>query len=356
MYDVGAALLPVLSRSHGVTARLLASVNGSSFTYPVVMQDGAVQVSASSPIRRKLTATVAASPGDPEVDVFRTEIRAEYGITTINGVTSWVPVFTGPVVEAQETGSGVMTVTCEDRWRRIINARFVTSHTTSGSTVDALADLVEAADGRITCTDLTGSTATHGASLWERDRDKAVMELAKSIGAQVVMTVEGEAEIRPVPSLADAVVWRVYGGDGGVLVEARRGASQGNTYNAAKVEGEASDGSAPVWAAAYVTDSASPLVWGGPFARRPRFYRSPLITTQAQADAAAAALLARVTGVAKTVTVDAAPHPGLDGGDVIDVEVAPGVFERHIVDGFSLPLGPGGVTIDTRTSVEAEGE
>lgn len=356
MYALGADLLPVLSRSHVVTARLQASVNGSGFSYPVLFEDGSVQVNASSPIRRTLSATIAASIGDPEVDVFRTELLAEYGITGLNGVTTWIPVGVFVVVDAQEAGDGIVTVKGEDRWRRVVNARFLSPTTTSGSTVTAIEQLVEGADARITCTDLTGSSATHGPAVWDRDRDKAVMELAKSIGAVVVFDVEGNAEIRPEPTLGDPVVWRVYGGDGGVLVTSRRGASQGNTYNAVSVDGESSDGSPPVHAELTVTDSASPLVYGGPFARRPRFYRSPLITTQTQADNAAAALLAKVTGIARSVSVESAPHPGLDGGDVIDVEVAPGVFERHIVDGFTLPLGPGGVEIATRSTVEAEGD
>lgn len=355
MLALPADVLPLLTRSSKVTARLLGSVNGSGFTYPVQLEDGAVRVDASSPIRRRLSCTVAADIDDPEVDVFRTELRAEYGIVRLNGQVHWVPVGTFVVTGAKEAGRGRVEVEAEDRWRRIVNARFLVPVTTSGSTVTAITNLLTGADSRITVVDETGSAATHPAAMWERDRDQAVLDLAKSIGAVVVFDPDGVARIRKVGSLSDPTVWRVYGGAGGALVDSRRGATQDSTYNAAVVNGEPPD-KPPVRAVALLTKASSPIVFGGPFARRPRFYTSPLITTTAQAQAAANALLARVSGMARTVTVDAAPHPGLDGGDVIEVQVTPEITERHIVDSFSLPLGPGGVQIATRTTADQEPE
>lgn len=344
---------PILARSHGVSARLFASVNGSGFTYPVALRDGQVGVSLSSPVRRTLSATIAADITDPECDVFGTELRAEYGVMRVNGTIHWVAVGTFVVTAAEEAGRGIVRVTGEDRWRLVTNARLLAPVTTSGGTVDAITSLLTGADGRITVVDETGSAATHQRSLWERDRDKAILDLAKSIGAVVAFDPSGVARIRKAPLPTDAVNLRLYGGDGGLLVESRRGAEQGNTYNAVVVQGETSDGARPVRAVRTVASGV--LRYGGPFGRRPRFYTSPLIRTQAQADGAADALIARVTGTARTVTVDSAPHPGLDAGDVIAVEVSPGVYERHVVDGFSLPLGMGAVSIDTRTT-EAPGE
>lgn len=355
MLSLPADVTALLSRSHGVTARLLASVNGSSFSYPVAFESGSVPVDGGSPIRRTLTAQVAAAVDDPEVDVFGTELRAEYGIIAVNGTTTWVPAGVFVLTDATETGDGIVTVKGQDRWRRVVNARFLRPVVTSGNTATAIKTLVEDADSRIVCTDLTGSTATHRRSVWERDRDKAVLDLARSIGAVVVFNADGNAEIRPVPTLTAPIAWKVYGGDGGVLIEARRGATQDQTYNAVVAEGEAPDGAAAVRAVVTLT-GRSTLRYGGPFGSRPRYYRSPLLRTQQQANTAAAALLARVTGVARSVELSAAPHPGLDAGDVIEVEVEPAVYERHLVESFDLPLGPGGISIATRTTQETPGE
>lgn len=352
--SIAPEVLAALTRGARVGARLRASINGSAFTYPVQLDDGSVQVSWSSPVRRTLTATVLAEVGDPEVDDKGTELRAEYLIRLLDGTEHWIPVGTFVVTGADPTEPGKVRVTGQDRWRRIANARFPVPVTTSGLVTSAIEQLVEGADGRITCTDLTGSTATHGPALWERDRDKAVLDLAKSIGAQMVFDPTGDAFIVPTPSLAGDVDWRVYGGDGGVLIQAREGSSSENTYNAAVVIGEPPNGAAPVRSVQTVT--SGPLRWGGPFGQRPRFYRSSLITTQAQADSAAVALLSRVTGVARNVQADTFIHPGLDAGDVLEIEVRPGVIERHLVESFTLPLGPGGLTVQTRTTVEAEGE
>lgn len=350
MLNIGPQATAMLARNHGVTGRLRASVNGSAFTYPVNMLKGEVEVSGSSNIRRKLKATIAASIDSPEVDTFRTELRAEYGIYLNSQEIVWIPQGTFVVEEANEGSQGEIEITAPDRWHRVANSRFLMPETTSGRHVDEIIRLLQGADGRIVAQDFTGRTSTHNASLWERDRDTAVTDLAKAIGATVYFNPMGVAEIREEPSLASEVAWTVQGGDGGTLIDAKRGRKQGNTYNAVVAEGEAPDGGAAVRAIAYIDDPASPIYWGGPFGFRPRFYRSSLMTTEAQCLQAAQSMLHKASGISKTLDLDTFPHPGLDAGDVVQVETAPGVWERHIVDSFTLPLGPGGVSLTTRTS------
>jgi hypothetical protein len=354
--DLDPLVVQNLARSHDVVGRLLASVNGSPFTYPVNLVNGSVSVSGNSGIRRKLSATIEAFIDDAECDVFRTEIRAEYGIRLLNGDLLYTPVGTFVLTDAQEQSRGQIAIQGEDRWRRIVNARFLLPVTTSGLHTNAIKTLVEGADGRIVFQNDLVSTATHTQAIWERDRDKAIMELAKSIGAVVYFDAVGKAHLAKIKSLGDNPDWTLSGGDGGVISSTARTRSQGNTYNAMVVEGENSSGTVSVSAAAVISDPQSPLLYGGPFARRPRYYRSPLISTQSQADATALALLSKVSGQARTVTIDSLPHPGLDAGDIIRVEVTPQSWETHIVDSFDLPLGPGKFTVNTRTNVDDDTE
>lgn len=350
MWDDLGVDAPLLTRSHVVAARLTASINGSSFTYPVSLVDGRVSVSASSNVRRALEATVLADADDPEVDALTTELQAEYGIRRVDGTVRWVIVGTFVITDAKEVGPGRVKVVGQDRWRRVQEARLLEPVVTSGSIVSAIISLVQGADSRIVCTDLTGSTATHRSSLWERDRDKAVVDLARAIGAQVVFAPDGTARIVPVPSPTAPAVLRLSGGDGGFLVSAARGTTRERTRNAAVAEGESQDSTPPVRGVALV--GTGPLRYGGPFGRRPAYLRSSLMTTQAQVDAAAAALLSRVSGVVREVDVEALPHPGLDAWDVLDVEVAPGVYEKHVLDSFTLPLGRGSSALTLRSSME----
>lgn len=357
MLDIGAEALKLLATSHGVTGRLVASINGSPFSYPVQMLQGDVEVSGNSQVRRKLSCTIRADLDSPECDVFRTEYRAEYGVVKNNGEVIWIPQGVFVIDDAQEVGRKQIKITGKDRWLRVQNARFLQPTTTSGRHIDAMVSMLRGADKRIQVTNLSTATATHRTSIWERDRDKAITEMAKSIGADVYFNQLGVAEIRDQVDVGSgSPQWTISGGDGGVLLDAARQRKQGNTYNAMVVEGETTEGVKPVRAIAYVNDPKSPLYFGGSFAQRPKFFRSSMITTVAQATAAANSMLAKATGIAKILDVASIPHPGLDAGDIISVEVQPGIWERHVVDSFTMPLGPGEISISTRTPSDEEEE
>lgn len=354
MYDIGQAAINMLLQAHRVSGRLLASVNRSPFSYPVQMESGEVSVSSKDPIRRKLSATIIADINDPECDVFRTEMRAEYGIWLPSGDVVWVPVGTFVVTDAEQAGRGRINIKGEDRWRRILNARFLRPIVTSGKHVDAIEDFLIGADPRITVLKLNDPDSMHNKMLWERDRDKAIHELAKAIGLDVAFNPAGIAEIRSMPSIGDPVVWTIGRGEGSALIDSKQKRAQGNTYNAVVAEGEGSDGTPPVRAIATIDDPNSKILFGGAFAQRPRYYRSALMTTVEQCQTAANALLARVSGVPKTLSLESFVHPGLDGGDVILAEIETNVWERHIVDSFTIPLGPGGFSLSTRAPYEEE--
>lgn len=350
MLNIGAEAEKLLATSHGVTGRLRASINGSPFSYPVQMLQGAVEVSGNSQMRRKLSCTIRADLDSPECDVFRTEYRAEYGIVKHNGDVIWIPQGIFVIDDAQEAGNKQIKITGKDRWLRVQNARFLQPVTTSGRHLDAMVSMLRGADPRIQVNNLSTSAARHNTSVWERDRDKAIAEMSKSIGADVYFNQLGQAEIKDQVDVGIGVPdWVIGGGDGGVLLTASRQRKQGNTYNAMVVEGETAEGAPSVRAVAYVNDPKSPIYFGGAFAQRPKFFRSSMITTQAQANAAAASMLQKATGIAKILDVSSLPHPGLDAGDIINVEARPGVWERHVVDAFTLQLGPGEISISTRT-------
>lgn len=349
----------LIGRSRGVDARLLASVNGSSFVLPVPLQSGGtVSVDGKSAARRSLSCEVQTVITDPAVDPINAEVRAEYGIVDpASGATFWTPVGTFVVTDAVEAGPGLVSLKATDRWQRVVEARFERPRTTSGNTVAAITALLQEADGRITVEADPALVGTHRASLWDRDRDKAILELAKSIGAVVYFDAMGVAQIRRQPSASDPVYWQISAGQGGAKSASRRGASRSRTYNAVVVIGEPGGNAPPVYGVARDTDPASRTRYGGPMGKRPRYYRTSLITTEAQANAAAAGLLARYLGVARTLEVDAAPHPGLEAGDVVLAEVARGTWERHISEAFTLPLGLGTITLATRSNLgEDDGE
>ena len=75
----------------------------------------------------------------------------------------------------------------------------------------------------------------------------------------------------------------------------------------------------------------------------PRFYSSPLLTTQAQTAAAARSLLVRAVGLPYAVDLTAVPNPALEPYDPIRVRHPGGrLAEVHVVDKLTIPLTAGG--------------
>lgn len=92
--------------------------------------------------------------------------------------------------------------------------------------------------------------------------------------------------------------------------------------NVIVVRGEPPEGYTPVQAVAMDTDPSSPTYAGtgpgtSPYGRVTYYFSSPLIITQAQADAAAATILAANIGAGSTYSMIRPFDPTIDAGDVV---------------------------------------
>lgn len=356
VYPMATRALSLLGRDHGVTVRILASVNGSSFLLPVELVEGSVAVDAKSPARRTLSCTVIADVGDAAVDPFASELRVEYGIVNpTSGQVYWTPVGTFVVTGAEDRGQGLVDVTGVDRWVRVKDARFERAVSTQGNTVTAIRNLLLEADSRIQVdTTAAPSGYTHRRMVWDRDRDEAVIELAASIGCIVWFDPLGVARVAPVAPLSSPPSWVVAGGEGGVKVRSTRGLTRDDTYNAVAVRGEPGGDAPAVHAVARDSSPSSRTRWGGPFGKKTRFYSSPTISTYAQAMAVAQSMLARAVGAAQSIALETIQHPGLDAGDVIQASLGSSYASLR-VGSFSLTLGPGTTTITALSDTPALG-
>lgn len=95
--------------------------------------------------------------------------------------------------------------------------------------------------------------------------------------------------------------------------------------NVVVVRGEPQDGTTPVQAVAMDDDPGSPTYAGSapgssPYGRVTYFFSSPLLETQAAADAAAATVLANNVGAGATYSLIRPYDPTVDAGDVIAVQ------------------------------------
>lgn len=189
--------------------------------------------------------------------------------------------------------------------------------------------------------DAIEDAATPAGLTYDESRLAAVVKLADALGAQLYTDRNGTAQLRST-AWATEPVWTFDGtAAGGGLESLAWKDTRDGVYNAVVARGESTgDNAPPVQAVAYDVTPASPTRWGGPFGRVPYFYSSPLITTKAQAEAAAKTRLDNLLrGRERTVTFSALPLPFLEVGDTVAV-TTPRVHLRGVLVGMEIPLAP----------------
>jgi hypothetical protein len=295
--------------------------------------------------RRTLSVTLAPLPGLWDLLApLGTELRAYTVMRFLDGSLEVIPqgVFGIDVQKVNFGGGGDLTLTAPDRWQQIVNAEFLTPRAAdAGVSVRVqIATLINEVFPGAGVVDTATSMVTTPAQTWDRDRAKAILDLAKSASLDVGFDRTGTPYIRDLPTLADRAVWTVDASANGVLMTADRERNRQSTYNMVKVSSPANPAGGDLFAPVFVWDNnpASPTYAGsgsgsdtappalstaGPFGQRCYFYSSPLVTTSAQAASAGASWLAKLSGLAAQLTLTAAPNPALDDGDTILVVLPP---------------------------------
>lgn len=170
----------------------------------------------------------------------------------------------------------------------------------------------------------------------EKNRFKPLQELAESFGKIVYWNNEGILRIETPPE--KVISWEVRSGREGVLVNANRQITRDGIFNAVVVEGEGGDAENPVRAIAIDADPTSPTRFGGPLGRIPHFLSTPLVTTQPQAEFAAAQLLRRAIGAPYNIDFNAIMNPSLRPYDTVRITYNNGDRDVHIIDSVKIPL------------------
>lgn len=179
--------------------------------------------------------------------------------------------------------------------------------------------------------------------------------IARSLSARLFCDARGEFMMRAVPSLDDDPVWSLDYDDGGVLVAPQESLSREGVYNQIVVTGGSDTGDIPIGPAiASDEDPVSPTSAKGPFGQVPLFYNSKLITTYAQAQATALAMLAPRLGLKQTVTVDAMSNPALEPDDVISIRMPNGSVQNHVLDEITYSPTGGLMRVNTRATTSRQ--
>lgn len=228
-----------------------------------------------------------------------------------------------------------------DRMAGIVDARFMEPRQFASTDVIGLVIAVMVAeiypDVEIVWDDATFGETLGRDVVSEESRYEFIRDILTSFGKVCAFDGSGRLQIftPPEPTIPR---WILKAGWKGVLLRATQSLSRNGVYNAVVARGEGADVEEPVQAIAIDDSPSSPTRFGGPFGQVPRFYSSPLITSEDQAFLAARTLLTRNLGLTHNVRLIAIPNPALRPWDPIRVILEDNTRSLHIPDVVRIPL------------------
>lgn len=243
---------------------------------------------------------------------------------------------------------GLVECTAYSRATRIRQAGFPAGERRySGPTVDVIGRIASDALGHtVPVLDLgVPQLDVLPQTVFDGDPWQAIEDLADAAGAEAFFDDTDRLVYRPQPEIGTPATTLAVG-DAGTITGYR--ISLTRAPNVVRMEFQHPAGGRDVVGTAQATGHADPAGRYGPF--RVTETRTGAVTP-AQALAAARAFLTRAGGMLRAVEIDAAPHPGIQIGDTIGVQLVTGETELHRVIGVRLGLATGdGMTITTRST------
>lgn len=320
---------------------------------------GSVSIDATRATLRTCSLTVSPDSSRPLSEFYGllssygVEVRLSRGIREITGDSSasdtLVPlgVFLVTDLDYDEAGMS-LTLSGSDRSLRVSRARLVDPYTIAAGTAlaQALSDLLHDRWGAcpvgFTSTDTGGATVPAQVVLdagESSDPWAGAQALAQAAGFNLYFDTNGLARLRIPPDLARAQADYTYAnGEAAVVIDSTVHLSYDKTYTGVVASGEGTGVATPLRSVAWDTDPSSPTYYLGPAGMVPYFYSSPLLTTQAACDAAAATLLSSVTGKSEQVAWTQVVNPMHDAWDVVDITHPDGSVHRYLLDQITMPL------------------
>lgn len=328
---------------------------------PVEIVEGGVTLDQTAAVRGRCDLTIAVDPDDDPDGLIPTgpssllapygnEIRVGRGIQYEDGTTEIVAlgVFGIYSVDVDDGPDGTtLRVAGMDRAQRVINARFEAPYNQARGVElgAAILAVIQAAWPDVPVNPSWPATPyTTPAGIGEEGGDRWQFVQDMAAAASMRLYFDGDGLLTLAPDVLSDPVATIAEGESGVLVQASRTWTRDASYNAVIATGEATGEAAPSRGVAYDVDPESPTYYYGPFGRVPLFWSSPLLTTDAMAQAAAETRLRNQLGTTQQVRFGSYVLPHLEPGDTVTVTRArSGIGEDNVLDSITCPLGPEGV-------------
>ncbi|WP_409074063.1 DUF5047 domain-containing protein [Micromonospora chalcea] len=266
-------------------------------------------------------------------------LRVQLGIDIGQGRIEWFQRGWFVIQDSQVQGDSV-NVTAVGLLSLVEEARLVSPYQPSGTLASTLRGLIEPALTVVIDPGLTDRSVPAGIN-YDEDRLAAVMELLDAWAADAWVTEDGYLYAAPMgPSLTP--VLHLTNGSGGTIIEASGASTRENAWNVVVARGTAADGG-QVQGVAY--DVTGPKRFGGLFNPLPvpYFYESPLLTTVAQCNTAAATVLSRLKrSTTREFLIEMVPNPALQMGDTVSVTTDDYADLLCTVESLTLPYRANG--------------
>ncbi|MBA3583414.1 MAG: DUF5047 domain-containing protein [Gemmatimonadetes bacterium] len=367
MRPASSRFLTALAAPHVLAVEVAISSPAGPVTVPLI--DGTVTLDQRAATRGRCELTLQQDEGNgleliPTSSAsllapYGAEATVSRGVLFPDGTSELVSlgVFRLEVTDTEDDPSGQsIRVSGQDRSSIVIDARFEEPYQVAAGTnyTTAIGGVLAAGyPGIVTDLPATSLTTPNLVAQEGDDRWSFAQSMAKAMGHELYFDGDGVCVMVPTSTLSSgSAVTTIAEGQGGVLLRLGSRWSREGTYNRVIAVGENTGEGPPVRGVATDENPLSPTYYYGPFGRVPRFYASPFVTTDVQAQDAAAAILAGELGTTQQLEFGSVVNPALEPGDVARVTRArSGVDEDHIIDSLTIPLTPAGtMTGSTRAT------
>lgn len=355
MRPVSTRFLDAVVRSHRMVAQATVyeatggGVPDTQVGDPLEIIDGQVtlDITAATRGRCDLTLRVDDVPTTPDHPLapYGNEIHVQRGIQYSDGTVELVSLGRFRIERtdvSEDQGATIVRVAGSDRSARLIDNRF-----RFGTGIETGYDYDEALEAVLTqgWPDVPLSLTTMGGTTPQlvieeaSDRWQFAQTMAADKGCHLYFDGDGQCVNPAVAQVGDrAPDQQLVEGDNGLLVTANSTWSREGTYNRVIATGE-NTSEVPVRAEAYDGNPLSPTYVFGPFGDVVRWYSSPFITTDDQAQSAAEAILSQQLGTTKQVDFGTIVNPALEPNDIVRItSAATGIDEDHVIDTLTIGL------------------
>lgn len=360
MLEVSDAFLAEIQKSHMVRS-WVDVITHDNRTFRLQATGGEVNVDRTADVRRRCSVSCVDPTGEITpinaesiLTPLGTELRLYRGVEYTSGVlagkveTVLLGIFRLSKASVKDSVGGSPDISLEgyDLSRTIRRDRFTDVFTVAaGSTlVDSIKLIAQRTFPDVDFDAFASPVTTTTPIVFDADTDpwEAMNTLAQSAGCEVFFTADGRLKVAPPVDIdhLPAAQFSYIEGKGCTLLDLDVVFTDEPGYNGVVLTAESAGGDTPpVRSIVWDNEPSSPTYYLGPYGKVPMFITDSNITTQADADSAAAAQLNLILGFSSQLSITASVNPALDANDVVQVtRQRSGVNSKFAIDSLTIPL------------------